>query len=81
MIFGSRFMLCQVDKIETDMRPNPTVRSYGKNLVLLFSALWVIYQKTKKKKIIITTPMDPGWRFEYHSYRICNYENCISHFK
>jgi hypothetical protein len=43
-------MFCQVDKIEADTRLNPTVRNYGKNLVLLFSALWVIYQKPKRKK-------------------------------
>lgn len=54
-------MFCQVDKIEADTRLNPTVRNYGKNLVLLFSALWVIYQKPKrKKKLIIKTPMDLG---------------------
>lgn len=52
MIFVSRFMLCQVDKIETDMRLNPTVRSYGKkSCFIILCPLGYLSENQKEKKL------------------------------
>lgn len=50
MIFVSRFMLCQVDKMETDMRLNPTVRSYGKkSCFIILCPLGYLSENQKEK--------------------------------